>query len=63
MTWTCKKCGSENIMVLLWMNPNTGKTEDITNDYSHKKMHCLECKKDQQIKKVDETTNLMLNFN
>lgn len=39
--WCCKECGSENIQIRMWVNPNTS---DIIGDCEDKECWCENCK-------------------
>ena len=42
MKYVCEKCGSENIQVPMWVNPNTEETDGF---YKLRECYCDKCGK------------------
>lgn len=41
--YVCKECGSENIQVRLWFNPNTNEAVDWVDDDGSHYCYCEDC--------------------
>ena len=49
----CKECGSSNIEVKAWINPNTDKVLDSVSDEDIKDNWCNECSENVMFEKIE----------
>jgi hypothetical protein len=43
LIWVCPNCGSDNVRIREWTNPNTGQP-DLGNSVSDEDCYCIDCK-------------------
>lgn len=57
MKFVCKLCGSDQITVKAWIDPNTNQVFEFCDDNGCHECHCSKCQDITEWKAIEESTN------